>query len=560
VIATETKTDAADERELRPEAATPALDTAERVRLMRQGLLNICGPVASGLIGIVLVPVMLRGLGAELYGVWVIVATVVGRCAATADLGVSWSVIREVAAAGGDIDDAGGSVERLVSSAANFYLALAIAGAVLIAALGLPMNRLLAMSSPASQILPRVFVLAAAGFIASQMFNFQIVVLQGLRRFDLSNLLSILSALVSGIGIIVVIALGGSLLSVVGVQALTFALCAVAGYKLVINTQPRFRQRLGRFEWASLKPRMRFSLGSQMVSLLSGLIWESGPLLIGFMLGPVWVSYYHVGRKFPAAVGALVWPFAVVMFPAASEHQRVGDLARAGEALEAGTGWLVLLTAPICVILWMLAPHLLQAWLGRTPSDVLPVFRLLTVTVLANAMCLAAVGVLLGRGAIGQLLPIACIQAASVVGLTVLLVAGVGVRGAAWALCLVTPFSSAALLHVAARSCGTSMYAILHRTWTRLWMPGAACVAATFVAMQVGNPGRWPNVMFTAAAGTIVYAITFYLWSAREEERILARQGLDLLGIIAAQSHGVVRAIPSRLGVRPNRRTGVADR
>jgi hypothetical protein len=100
--------------------------TAERIRLMRHGLINMIGPVISGVVGIILVPLMFKSLSAELYGLWVIVITLVDRCGAFGDLGVSWSVMREIAGSSSE------SAEPLVKAAANLYLLLAIAGAVII--------------------------------------------------------------------------------------------------------------------------------------------------------------------------------------------------------------------------------------------------------------------------------------------------------------------------------------------------------------------------------------------------------------------------------------------
>lgn len=46
--------------------ALSQLDASERTRLLRDGILNSWAFIASGVLGIVLVPVLLHGLGAEL--------------------------------------------------------------------------------------------------------------------------------------------------------------------------------------------------------------------------------------------------------------------------------------------------------------------------------------------------------------------------------------------------------------------------------------------------------------------------------------------------------------
>ena len=76
-----------------------ALDANERVRLMRDGLVNNSGAVVSVVVGIVLVPIMLHGLGTESYSLWIAALAVLGMPAGL-DFGLGATVIREVAARG----------------------------------------------------------------------------------------------------------------------------------------------------------------------------------------------------------------------------------------------------------------------------------------------------------------------------------------------------------------------------------------------------------------------------------------------------------------------------
>jgi O-antigen/teichoic acid export membrane protein len=522
---------------------TSALLLDERIKLMHQGLMNMLAPVLSALVGLVLVPIMFKGLGAELYGLWLVVMNLVDSSGVYGDFGVSWSVMREIAASKGGADSA---ADQLVSAGANFYLLLAIGGAVIIAAAGLPIGHF--MATKYDQILPLVFTFAAAGFVSIRMFNFQIIVLQGLRRFDLSNLLSICSKVITATVIIATLALGGGLLAVVRAQAVVATVCAMAGYRLVIHTEPRFRQRWWKFDWTSLRPHIRFSLGNQLTAILSNVTWETAPLLIGFILGPAWVSTYQIGRKFPMALAALLWPFALVMFPAASEHQRAGDRARAGEALEAGTRWLLLLVTPACVELLIMGPNLLQTWLGQVPSGALPIFILMTAVVGADATSFGAVGVLLGRGAVGSVLRITGMQAAANLTLTISLLYLAGVRGAAWALLATTPLAAAAMLYASGLSAGVPFGHLVRRTFSGLWFPAAACAAVTYLVMHRCAHGRWHGIILTVSAASFTYAICFYLHGAREEERVLVEDAAGVLRATAIQGLGALRVLTRRPG------------
>ena len=79
-------------------AVSAKLGAKERVRLLRDGALNNLSLLLSGLIGIVLVPIMLKGLGAESYGVWIAAFSVMGT-AGLIDFGLALGVTREAATA-----------------------------------------------------------------------------------------------------------------------------------------------------------------------------------------------------------------------------------------------------------------------------------------------------------------------------------------------------------------------------------------------------------------------------------------------------------------------------
>src|SRR5450432_598719 len=126
------------------EPAPPArsFDTKERVRLMRDGVVNYSGFVTNGLVGIILVPVMLRCLGPESYGLWLAALATHGMLGGF-DFGLHWSITREVSAAPSAPSE---ETVGFVRAAGNVYLLLGITGAVLIATLGLPLSGALHLS------------------------------------------------------------------------------------------------------------------------------------------------------------------------------------------------------------------------------------------------------------------------------------------------------------------------------------------------------------------------------------------------------------------------------
>lgn len=506
------------------QTAAQELD-AESVRLMRHGLINVIGPLLSGVAGVVVIPVMLHGLGPDLYGLWIVCFSVVAWCAAVADMGLSWTVIREVGGAGARK----ASIEttaRLVATAANCYLAIALAGALIISVLSLPIVHLLTASKAVKGSLPVVLLFIGAGFAGNQMLYFELSLLRGMRRFDLSNLLSTLSAFVSAVAIIGVIWLGGGLASVAVAHAFSAAIAAFAAYQTVIRVEPRYRQWACGFDWSLLRTRLRFSLMSQAMVWVNTVLWEGPPMLIGLMLGAAAVVPYHLGRRFPMAVGWLSWTAGSVAMPAASEHEQAGDAARLSRAFQSSTRWVIVSTMPLFVVLWIIGPNLLRVWLGTVPPESTAVLRLLTVAVILDAVSAAANGVLLGCGAAGVVLAIVSIQTVAAALLAFGLLARFGVCGVAWALVLAMPMGAFGLLSRAGRTCGFPLKN-LPNLLAGFWVPIAVCAAAAELIIYVLQPAGWLSLGLTAAASGLVYAFVFYLYGARREERVLVEEVIE---------------------------------
>src|SRR5258706_15162219 len=85
-----------DPMEARLVAQDDVPQVAQRVRLIRDGLVNNFNFVLSALVGVCLVPFMLRHLGAESYGLYIATVSLAGGVGAF-DFGIGWTVVRDLA-------------------------------------------------------------------------------------------------------------------------------------------------------------------------------------------------------------------------------------------------------------------------------------------------------------------------------------------------------------------------------------------------------------------------------------------------------------------------------
>ena len=510
--------------------ANELLNINERVQLMRDGVWNSASLLVSGSVGILLVPIMLQGLGAELYGLWVAALSVAGLVALI-DFGLGWIVIREIAARH---DRTGDEVARFVSTAGNLSLLVGGIGAVVVAAVGLAVSGGLHLSPPSRTIAATAFVLAGGSLFADRIFIFAMNVLRGLQRFETVNRFTIPAALLRALGITIIIRVGAGLLPVMVWQIMTTTGVALLGLSAITRFAPELRLRLGEFDWPLIRTHLPFCLWSQFSDAAGRSIWDTAPLVVGLILGSAWIADFTVAQKFPWAVTAVLWSAAGPLFPAAASDQPNGNLVRAGEVLEMGTRWMVVLAIPLCAVLWITTPALLQAWVGAVSPDTVATMRLITLGALADAILVAPIQSLWAWGVTRVVFTINAALAITTLLLSLLLLPRIGIMGAGWAVLIPTALGAIVGLHCGCRACGSRVSALLRKTFQGLMIPGLLCIAVTIATLSIPVTLRGAKVALAAVAGGCAYAAALYLGGSRPDERRLLREGMRFPAAVGA--------------------------
>ncbi len=394
-----------------------------------------------------------------------------------------------------------------------------------------------------------VFGLTGLGFLPAQLLAFTTAVLHGLRRFDAALALSVAATLLRAAGIVALLAAGFGLLAVAAWQTLTAALVAAAGLAVVGQMFPAFRLRGGVLDWRLLRSRLPFAMISQLTSGAIDLVWQVIPVLIRVTRGSVAITPYHVGQRFPLAVSAFNWRAAEALFPAAS-RDAPQDLAQGRELLRTGTRWSLLLTVPLCLVLWIVAPSLLRAWLGEAPAEMLAVLRITSAAVAADALGVAAVQVLWAAGGARTVLLILGPGTLAYLALTAGLLAGLGLASVAWGLFTLMLLRSLLLLRAASRAYRFSAASLILESIRAMLLPVCVCAGAASALLYLVKGSGWAGVITTAAAATAAYGTALYFGPSREEERAFLRALFALPGFLVRLAGGrLQRAL--RRGVAP---------
>jgi O-antigen/teichoic acid export membrane protein/2-polyprenyl-3-methyl-5-hydroxy-6-metoxy-1,4-benzoquinol methylase len=487
---------------------------------MRDGIVNYSGVLASGLVGLILVPALYHGLAGESYGVWIAALAVAG-IASGLDLGIGWSLIREVAARKSRPRE---EFSAFVRTAANVYLAVGLTGGVLIATMGLPLSVGLHLSSSGRSLAHIVFGFVGVSFLGEQIITFASGILQGLRRFGVNNSVAVAAAVFRSGGIIALLWRGKGLTTISIWYAGVTAILALLSLVIVGRLLPGIPFRPGQFDWGALRAHLPFSVASQLASAGVQVVWNGGPLLIGLFSGSASIVPYYIGQRFPLALSGLTWRVAEVLYPAASEHGRAQDKPLTRQVLEVGTRWSVVLAFPIALVLVIVAPSLLRVWLGDVRPVAVLVLRLTALAVLVDSFGVAGLHVLWGRGQARSVLAVEGAAGLATVLLTMVLLPAIGIVGAAWAILGALTIGAVASIYLATKACAVKASRLLGTTVKGLAVPVLAGATGALAVVFMARSENWGMVAATSILGGTAYAAALYFTGAREEERVFFRE------------------------------------
>ena len=312
-----------------------------------------------------LVPSLVRGLGAEGFALWSLFFALTGYLSAL-DLGFTQGTMRHVAAARarGDGREAG-----------EFAL-MGLLGYLMLGALWLaitPFLRefaldLLRISAAHRAEAGAAFMLAPLAFACMGTAMVTATSLQGWGRFDLANGVTFSSVVVQACGALWALRHGWGLLGV-----LHFAI----GGSVVGTLVGLLLLRLGArgFAWGTparalgrLRESMAFGGPLQLANILGVAHQQVDKLFLARYVALALVSPYELGLRLAMVLGSIPQQLLVALMPAVSALHATGDNAGVRAAYERAARWVMAITVAVAGGVVGGAPRLLPAWLGTPPA------------------------------------------------------------------------------------------------------------------------------------------------------------------------------------------------
>jgi O-antigen/teichoic acid export membrane protein len=506
---------------------TPAPPVRPRPRLGRNTVYNILGEALPLLVGLWAIPVLVRRLGTDRFGVLTIVWAVIGYFSLF-DLGLGRALTKLVAERIGSEDEH--TIGPLAWTGLLCMLGLGFIGACAVlassawlAATGLHLTgplcdestiafRLLACSVPV--------VTVTAGLRG---------VLEAHQQFGPLNLAKAPLGVLVFAAPVAALTIAPTLVPVVAVLLTVRLLYCVALGLLCLRLVPPFR-RID-FRRAELGPMLRFGGWMTVSNVIGPLLIYMDRVLIGFLLGRTTpssgvsstteVAYYATPFEIVTRIWLVPASLQSVLFPAFARDLRT-EKARAARVYERGLAYLFAALFPIILVVIALAPDGLRFWLGpEFASHGSRVAQWLAVGVFINGLANVPFGLLHGAGRPQWTALLHVLEMLVYLPILWVMVSRFGIEGAAVAWTLRVTVDAALLFLLAGRIVEIPMRAVVR---------GITVLVAALVTLWVGAilVGLVARAVY-AASGALLFAV--FAWYAildrHDRARFLRRAPRD---------------------------------
>jgi O-antigen/teichoic acid export membrane protein len=486
-------------------------------RVLVGTLYNSAGKLVTLGTWFLLTPFILHRLGANAYGLWSLVSSVVSY-GSLLDLGIGPAIAKYVAEyrVRGRMEEA----RSLVATAFWLYATLGILALVLSAAFAPILPHWFGLPAEQRGAASWLMLLMGAALGFSMPCTTAAAALRGLQRYDLINAVATFGALLTAAATVTVLRLGG------GVVAMAAAHVAVglATQSLQVWTLWRAAPGLG-LRWRHvrremLRPISGFTLPIFVTDMADHLRSKTDGIVIGAVISVSAVTPYAIALKLSEIARILSDRFIRVLLPLASELHAENDPAALRMLFTSATRLTLAVAVLFGCTVVLLAEPILAAWVGSEYSVYSYLVAILTVAIVIDTSGWPAGAILQAMGRHRPLAVMAIASGAANLVLSIILARRLGLRGVA--LGTLIPSAIEVPLFVipyAARTLGVSARTLFADVLGPILLPAASLALVLLFLQHAIAPASFLFIAIEAIIGGLVYLGVYLAMGPRDLER-----------------------------------------
>lgn len=483
--------------------------------LARNTLWNLVGQVAPMGMALVAIPVLIRNIGTDRFGILTIAWMVVGYFSLF-DLGLGRAMTNLVAQSlGGGRQD---ELPAIVWTANGIMAVMGLVGAVVLAAVSPLLTYSLLKIPPNLRLetLHSLFLLSIAVPLVISTAGFR-GILEAQQKFGLLNIVKIPMGIASYLAPVAVLPFTDNLTALVGALVISRLVFLVACIILALHEMPALRHHLV-FEKAQVRPLFSFGGWMTVSNIVGPLMVYVDRFLIGSILSIAAVAYY--ATPYEVATKLLIVPSALVgvMFPAFSTAM-AADRPRGALLYRRAVKYVGIFLLPVSILLIVFGQDLLQVWLGHEFAlHSTRVLQILSLGVFASSLATVPFAMIQGTGRADITGKLHLLELPFYLAAVWYLTAHYGIVGTAIAWLLRATADSILLLLLADRVIGAQQ--------RLMWPVCGAFGMGTAVVVLAPLLRKLPSRLFVAGCALVFFGVIVWRLFLSTEERIALQRAI----------------------------------
>ncbi|MEX0729858.1 MAG: oligosaccharide flippase family protein [Aquisalimonadaceae bacterium] len=393
---------------------------------------NVAVLAVSIVITFVMTPVLVRNLGQYNYGLWEMLAALIGY-AGILDLGLRPTISRFTSKYHAEGDTA--SLQRLFCTSLVFLTVSGalVGGTFIFWAIAFPHT----LAPEGASIKPYVVVLFIVGVQMLALFPGLVAesILEGLQKYYLKNMVSVVKMTIGSTLILTFITEQNGLILLAAVSSAGLWVRNMIFFLLIMHSrQGRFRFRPQDISFQQLRELLRFGVKTLIQGVSYRIETATDSLVIGFILGPAMVPLYSIPANLVQYLRTLSSTMTHAFMPLFSNLSAQGQDEKIRRVYVMASKFMVGLILPMATGVVLLGPAFIEIWIGPEIGEHSQMIVLLLVLFLTlpflNPFASRYLTAINRHGIFAKLAPISAIINLM---LTIFLVHRMGIVGAALA-------------------------------------------------------------------------------------------------------------------------------
>jgi|GEM_PF-464231 len=465
-------------------------------------------------------PIVVKTLGKEMYGIWVLIGSVTGYLTIL-DFGVNTALVRYISSSAAQNDH---NKARSIYSTSLLVFGCISVGAILFSVVfGYFFQDVFNIQHISRLYLYAVFVICCMDLACNLIFTVQLGSLTGLQEFKFINGSSIVINVIKSIILVLFLKQGFSLLAIAFIQILTSLARSLVLYWKLRSKYPFIsfsRQTINR---DTFKLIYNYSIYSFVIAIALKLLFYTDSVLIGALLGISYVAFYAIPSSLLDYLEKFVWAMVSALVPVISAKEATGGITENSKIYIVGTRYVLLVSMPVVISLFYYGGDFIRLWMGPEFGErSLWVLRLLLLGYGCSFSQLIAHGILKGISKHRILAYILAAEALANLGMSLALAKPYGIEGVAFGTMVPLILASAAIIFYSCSLLKLKVRDYLGKAYTGTLL--GICAAMAFVKMFPYHPESYLELFALSGCTSLCFLIiAFPLTLEREHREILGR-------------------------------------